>query len=80
VADAEGQHLGYYQNVTDLSEEDFVAVATGTNLPAQPEGDWPPPGSTWTAVWDPQDCAYRDDLTVSEAQLAYPLWWRETYP
>ena len=80
VADAQGASLGWYQNVDTLSESDFVFIVTGGHPPTQPQGDWPPTGTTYTAVWDPEHNMWLDNITAEEAVQHYPHCSRDTYP
>ena len=80
VADAQGDSLGWYQNVDTLTESDFVLIATGGNPPTQPVGDWPPVGTTYTAVWDPEHEIWLDNITAEQAVAHYPHCSRPTFP
>lgn len=80
VADQSGQSLGWYQNVDTLSESQFVFIATGGHPPTQPQDNWPPAGTTYTAVWDPEHLMWLDNITAEEAVQHYPHCSRTTFP
>ena len=79
VEDAQGNQLGY-QNVANITEAQFVDVAVGAKPATQPVGDWPPGGTVYSAVWDPEVNTYVSNITTEQAIALYPSCFREVYP
>ena len=80
VADAQGQDLGWYQNVDNLSQAEFVDIATGANPVTKPVADWPPAGTTYDAVWDPEHLMWLENVTAEQAVEHYPHCSRPVFP
>lgn len=70
--------------VRELDEASFVSIATGTPVPADIEHERiyrnRPGDAKFTAVWDPVNSVWVNNLTEAEAGSVYLPWWRQDYP
>lgn len=79
VQDQAGNEVGY-NNVDNLSESEFIVIATGARPATTAQGDWPPPGTVYSAVWDAEHNTWLRDISAEEAVQHYPHCSQEQFP
>lgn len=80
----DGHPYTQYINLDD-DKTRFVTVVTGTPIQAdidhEREGREVGDGEAWlTAVFNPLEAVYVNNLTPEQAEEVYTTWWKESMP